>query len=130
MPPRTWPFRTAILNLVGWSALIGATLVSGAIAAAFVPRGEGYWAFVMAGALLPFAVAVVLDRLKWRNQSTSWTLAGDLELSQQVARNLAAAGIACEIADDLIIVTYRNAESRKINKALHAAGLVPRVSGL
>ncbi len=84
----TEPFRTVRLNVVGWSALLAVAGVPGG--AVFAVTGRPWAALVVPGLVL--VMAVVLDRLRWRN---SWIGMGvdSVEQAEQVVAALAGRGV-------------------------------------
>jgi hypothetical protein len=58
-------FRTADLNVVGWSALVGAGLVLGVLVA--VVFRTGFRIALPAGVLVVWLVLLALDERRWRN---------------------------------------------------------------
>jgi len=58
-------FRTAELNVAGWSALVGTCLLAGGVGNALGSRaGIGMWVAAPA-AVIPLAIALVVDRRRW-----------------------------------------------------------------
>ena len=93
---RAW-LRTARLNVVGWSALLGACLVVAALGVATVtalgwPRAVG-----AAGAVIPVAAVVLADRIRWAQMETSVGWGGSVDEVARIADELAAEGMYARV---------------------------------
>ncbi|MBB2986294.1 hypothetical protein [Terracoccus luteus] len=98
-PPRRrrHPFRTAQLNVVGWSALLGACLVAGALGAVVVASLGMPWGWGALLALVPVVVVTVLDRRRWGGTSTSHDWGASRDEVEAVAFELQSMGVDAQV---------------------------------
>lgn len=98
-PPRRrrQPFRTAQLNVVGWSALLGACLVAGALGAVVAAALGMPWGWGALLALVPVVVVTVLDRRRWGSTTTSHDWGGGRDEVEAIAAELRAAGLDVQV---------------------------------
>ncbi len=92
------PFRTAVPNLVGWSALAGAAVTSGLLGAgagqlAGLGRGVRV-ALGAAGAIAPPLAAVVADRRRWNALESSVGWGAPSTVVGEIVEDLRARGVS------------------------------------
>ncbi len=89
---RSW-LRTAQLNAVGWSALLGACLVAAAVGvgAAGAIAGPRWWGAVLG--ILPLGAVVMLDRSQWAAMETGYGWGGSEVEVARIVSELAELGV-------------------------------------
>lgn len=94
--------RTARLNLVGWSALLGLCVVAGAGGMALSGAVGSTPLYGSAGAVLPFVAVVLVDRRRWARMPTSFGWGGSMDDVTHVVALLEARGVHAEaVADEI-----------------------------
>ncbi len=97
-------FRTAQLNLAGWSALAGACAGSGAVGGLVgrLARMPVPWrvGLCVGSGLAPLAAAVVADRAKWRRMPTSYSWGGSADEVLDVVSELRSLGVWAQLRVD------------------------------
>lgn len=99
--PRRRPWlRTAQLNIVGWSALLGACTAAAA-AGVLLARALGLSGWLGALlALFPVGAVVVADRRRWAAMETSYGWSGSVGEVAQIAEELRSQGVDATIRPD------------------------------
>ena len=100
-PRRSW-FRTARLDVVGWSALLGTCLVAaaaGVAVATALGRPRPYGA---ACAIVPLAAVVLADRRRWARMRSSVGWGGSVEDVARVVALLEDRGIHTRVVLDVV----------------------------
>jgi hypothetical protein len=100
---RSW-LRTAQLNVVGWSALLGLCLVAAVAGVAVIAALGLPGPFGMACAVVPLVLVVVVDRRRWARMGSGFGWGGPVEEVTRIAMELQARGarahvITSDIAD-------------------------------
>lgn len=100
---RPW-LRTAQLNRVGWSALVGTCAVAGAVGLRLA-RGLdlAVWpglALALAFALLPVGGVVLADRRRWASMETGFGWGGSVAEVSRIAEELQARGVDARVRPD------------------------------
>src|SRR4051795_406760 len=93
---RSW-LRSARLNVVGWSGLLGACLVVAALGIATTTALGWPRALGAAGAVIPVAAVVVADRRRWARMETSVDWGGSVEEVARIADELGADGVDARV---------------------------------
>ncbi|MDV3221300.1 hypothetical protein [Intrasporangium sp.] len=96
---RSW-LRTAQLNVVGWSALVGVCAAAGA-AGVLVARAlgaSGWWGLVVS--LVPVGAVVLADRRRWAAMETSYGWSGSVGEVARIAQELRGRGVDAEVRPD------------------------------
>lgn len=96
---RSW-LRTAQLNLVGWSALIGVCLLSAAAGLAVAAAARVPLALGAAFGVAPLLVVALLDRRRWSRMQTSFSWGGSVEDVAQIAAELQARGAQARVVTE------------------------------
>lgn len=112
--------RTAQLNAVGWSALIGGSVAVGLL---FVKLGLPVWL----GVVLMQGIVVSADRAKWAKSSSSVSWTDDLADVQAAADRLGMRGVKTEIDQygGRPSLVYRNRDWRKVRAVLPMVTIRP-----
>lgn len=97
---RSW-LRTARLNVVGWSALLGACLVVAALGIATTTALGWPRALGAAGAVIPVVAVVFADRRRWARMETSVDWGGSVEEVARIADELAAEEVHARVRPDV-----------------------------
>lgn len=93
-------FRTVDLNIVGWSALIGAGLVLGTIAVAVTPLRAAL--ALPAGVVGVWIVLLILDHIRWRNSKIAMGRSGlDATTGASIVAHLETLGIVAMYREEL-----------------------------
>jgi hypothetical protein len=96
---RSW-LRTARLNVVGWSALLGACLVVAALGIATTTALAWPRALGAAGAVIPVAAVIFADRRRWARMETSVDWGGSVEEVARIADELESEGVHARVRPD------------------------------
>ncbi len=127
--PRRRPrlLRTADLDVVGRAALVGTCAASAGLGALAGPAlGLPRMLTGGAAAVVPVAVTVALDRVRWRRMSAGYDWGAAPADVEAVAADLSARGVAAgvRVADDgeTASLVYRNADADAVSRALQAHG--------
>jgi hypothetical protein len=124
---RARPFlRTARLNAVGYSALVGACLVA-AVVSALALRATGWPQGLRAG-VGPLVVVLALlgaDRRKWARMETSFSFSDDARDLRSIADRLAAQNLPATVEVDgrVLVLRYRNGDAARVHAALDGLGI-------
>ena len=141
---RSW-LRTARLNVVGWSALVGACLVAAALGLVSVtalgwPRSLG-----AACAVIPVAGVVFADRRRWARMETGFGWGGSMEEVTRIADELEAEGVHARVSPEAVgsawddradsppdraagetaFLEYRNRDAEVVMRKLREHGVHP-----
>ena len=89
--------RTARLNAVGWTALLGLCLVAAAVgvAIAWAVAVPSWWGAALA--VLPLGAVVLLDRRRWAAMETSFGWGGSVAEVADIAAQLANQGVTTQV---------------------------------
>ena len=85
------------MNVVGWSALLGACLVVAALGIATATALGWPRALGAAGAVIPVAAVVFADRRRWARMETSVDWGGSVEEVARIADELEAEGVRARV---------------------------------
>lgn len=86
-------FQTVQLNLYGWSALVGAGAVLGALVAWTI--GVVPWLALILGVVIVWGALLALDHIRWRNTTVHLCRGGlDAESGFTIVTRLEALGIS------------------------------------
>ncbi len=125
------PFRTAHLNVAGWSALAAACLAAGAVGVAGAARSGRHPVTGAPAALLPVLAVLALDRRRWLELPMGVGWGGSLTEVQQVAAEINRRGGAVRVetdrhlADDLpqATLSLRGRDLRLVEQVLRERGI-------
>lgn len=120
--------RTAQLNVVGRTAVVGACLTAASLGfAAGRLVGLPVVATVLAGGLLPLAILAAADRRRWRAMTAVYGWGGTAAEVSAVAVELLRRGVVVTAAidgdDDSASLCYRNADADVVSTVLAEHGI-------
>lgn len=96
---RSW-LRTARLNVVGWSALLGTCLVVAALGIVTATAVGWPRALGAAAAVIPVAMVVFADRRRWARMETSVGWGRSTEEVARIADELEAEGVYARVRSE------------------------------